>query len=46
MIVGGCMLLGIGIDLFTGHAGAGTLTGMGLGLLLEALFQKIGRYTK
>ncbi|WP_164217061.1 hypothetical protein [Virgibacillus sp. YIM 98842] len=45
MIVGGC-ILGIGIDLFTGHAGAGTLTGMGLGLLLEALFQKIGRYTQ
>ena len=43
MIVGGCMLLGIGIGLFTDNVAAGTLTGLGLGLIGEALFQKIGK---
>jgi putative effector of murein hydrolase LrgA (UPF0299 family) len=46
VIIGGCMFLGIGIGLFTGHVAAGTLIGMGLGLLLETLFRKIGKYTK
>lgn len=46
MIIGGCMFLGIGIGLFTGHVGAGSLIGMGLGLLLEAFFRKLGKYTR
>ncbi|WP_179134601.1 hypothetical protein [Oceanobacillus timonensis] len=43
MVVGGLMCLGIGVGLFTGNVAAGTMIGIGLGLVGEALFQKFGK---
>ncbi|MFD1412991.1 hypothetical protein [Oceanobacillus jeddahense] len=45
MVIGGFMCLGIGIGLFTGNVAAGTMIGIGLGLVGEALFQKFGKHT-
>lgn len=37
MVIGGCLILGLGLGLLFGTPGAGTLIGLGVGLLLSAL---------
>ena len=43
MIIGGCILLGIGIGLFTDNVAAGTLAGIGVGLIGEAVYSKVNK---
>lgn len=38
MIIVGCLLVGIGVGMIAGNAGAGALIGLGIGFLGEALF--------
>ena len=35
----GCLFLGIGLGVLLGHAGAGTLIGLGVGFLATAYFK-------
>ena len=34
----GCMFLGIGIGMYFGETGAGTMVGMGIGFIVERLY--------
>ena len=34
----GCMFLGIGIGMFFGETGAGTMIGMGVGFIVERIY--------
>ena len=36
----GCMFLGIGIGLYLGEAGVGTLIGMGVGFIIRGFYSK------
>ena len=36
----GCMFLGMGIGMYLGELGAGTMVGMGLGFLFKGLYSK------
>jgi hypothetical protein len=36
----GCMFLGIGIGMYLGETGVGTMIGMGIGFILERLYSK------
>jgi len=38
----GCMFAGIGIGMFFGETGAGTMIGMGVGFIFRGLFSKKG----
>jgi len=38
VIIVGCLLVGIGVGMIAGNAGAGALIGLGIGFLGEALF--------
>ena len=38
----GCMFVGIGIGMYVGETGAGTMIGMGVGFLFRGLFSKKG----
>lgn len=40
MIIGGLLLLGVGIGMAAGDAGAGALIGLGAGLVLQYLVDK------
>lgn len=40
MVIGGFMCLGIGIGFYTGNIPAGTMIGIGIGLVGEAIYQK------
>jgi len=46
LIIGGLTCLGIGVGLFTGNVAAGTMIGIGLGLVGEALFHRYGRQSE
>ena len=36
----GCMFLGIGIGMYVGETGVGTMIGMGVGFIVERLYSK------
>ncbi len=36
----GCMFAGIGIGMFFGETGAGTMVGMGVGFIADSIFSK------
>ena len=36
----GCMFVGIGIGMFFGETGAGTMLGMGVGFIIETIYSK------
>ena len=36
----GCMFVGIGIGIFFGETGAGTMIGMGVGFIAESIYSK------
>ena len=36
----GCMFAGIGIGMFFGETGAGTMVGMGVGFIVASLYSK------
>ena len=36
----GCMFLGIGIGMYIGEAGVGTMVGMGIGFIVESLYSR------
>lgn len=40
MIIAGALLLGMGIGMAFGDAGAGVIIGLGVGLLLQGIFGK------
>ncbi|MCT1905035.1 hypothetical protein [Oceanobacillus sojae] len=45
MVIGGFMCLGIGIGFYTGNIPAGTMIGIGAGLVGEAIYQKMGKHS-
>ena len=36
----GCMFIGIGIGMFLGKTGSGTMLGMGVGFIAESIYSK------
>ena len=36
----GCMFVGIGIGMFFGETGAGTMIGMGVGFVVDTIYSK------
>ena len=38
----GCMFVGIGIGMFFGETGAGTMIGMGVGFIVYTIYSKKG----
>ena len=36
----GCMFLGIGIGMYIGETGVGTMVGMGIGFIVESLYSR------
>ena len=38
----GCMFVGIGIGMYFGETGAGTMVGMGVGFIFRGLYSKKG----
>ena len=36
----GCMFVGIGIGMFFGETGAGTMIGMGVGFIIDTIYSK------
>ena len=39
-IFAGCMFVGIGIGMFFGETGVGTMIGMGVGFIVDSIYSK------
>ncbi|WP_160169967.1 hypothetical protein [Clostridium hydrogeniformans] len=44
MIIPACMFIGIGIGMILGHTGAGTILGLGFGLLIKYILEDTNKF--